>query len=128
MQTKWISIVVGIALAFSTANVFADHMATVIGAAAGGATGAAIGQHMGGRNDAIIWSAIGGAAGAALGHSLGEPHERRPVIMRERYADDDDYVVVRRPVHVQHIYYETEPRYWKHEHRRHHEREWDDDD
>ena len=126
MQTKWISSVVGAALAFSTANAFADHMATVIGAAAGGATGAAIGQRMGGRNDAIIWSAVGGATGAALGRSLSEPHERRPVIVR-RYADDD-YVVVRRPVHVQHIYYEAEPHYWKHEHRRYQERDEDDDD
>ena len=48
---------------------------------------------MGGRNDAIIWSAVGGATGAALGRSLGEPHERRHIIVRERYADDDNYVV-----------------------------------
>ena len=132
MQTKWISSIAGVALAFSTANAFADHTETVIGAAVGGATGAAIGQRIGGRNDVIIWSALGGATGAVLGRGFGESHERRTVIVRERprYADNDDYVVVRRPVREEHIYYEDEPHYWRHgrDHEHHHERDWDDDD
>ena len=124
MQTKWISSIAGIALAFGASGAFADHTETIIGAGVGGAAGAMIGNDMGGRNDAIIWSAIGGATGAALGRSLGEPH--RTIIVRE-HGDDDGYTVVRRRP----IYYEDAPRYerheWRHEHRRH-EREWGDDD
>ncbi len=126
MHAKWIATIAGVTLALSASGAFADHTETVIGAGLGGAAGAMIGNNMGGRNDAIIWSAIGGATGAALGRSLGEPH--RTVIMRE-HGDDDGYVVVRRRP----IYYEDAPRYerheWRHEYRRrHHEREWGDDD
>ena len=143
MQTKWIAFILSTMLTLGTSSVFADHTETVIGAAVGGAAGAAIGNRTGGRNDAVIWSAIGGATGAVLGRSLGEPHERQVVVReRVRYVDDDEhYVVVHRPVHVQHIYYEEEPRYYKYKekhhkkykekhhkkHHRHHDRHWDDD-
>jgi len=133
MQTKWISFIVSTMLMFGTASVFADHTETVIGAAIGGAAGAAIGNRTGGRNDAVIWSAIGGATGAVLGRSLGEPHERQVVVReRVRYEEDERYVVVhRRPAHVQHVYYEERPHYYKmkhhKKHHRHHDRDWDDD-
>ena len=134
MQTKWISSIAGLIMAFSASRVFADHTETIIGAGIGGATGAVIGKRMGGGNDAVIWSAIGGATGAAVGRSLGDPHVQRTVVVHERvrYEDGDDYVIVRRPVQMQHIYYEEEPRYYKHKyknkHHRHHEQEEDDDD
>ena len=141
MQTKRFSLAVGLMIAFGTSTVFADHTATVVGAAVGGATGAAIGQKTGGRNDPIIWSAIGGATGAIVGRSLGEPHERQVVVQeRVRYVEADErYVVVHRPVRVRHVYYEEEPRYYKHKakykykvkhhkkHHRHHDRDDDDD-
>ena len=132
MKTKWISFVVGTMMTFGTSAAFADHTETIIGAAVGGAAGAAIGNRTGGRNDAVIWSAIGGATGAALGRSLGE-HERHVVVReRVRYAEDDHYVVVHRPVHVRQVYYEERPRYYnkmKHhnKHHRRHGRDWDDD-
>jgi len=132
MRTKWISFVVGTMLALGTSSVIADHTETIIGAAVGGAAGAAIGNKMGGRNDAVVWSAIGGATGALVGRSLGGPHERQVVVReRVRYEEDDQYVVVHRPVHVRHVYYEERPRYYKakhhNKHHRHHDRDWDDD-
>jgi outer membrane lipoprotein SlyB len=132
MRIKWISFVVGALMALGTSSVFADHTETVIGAAIGGAAGAAIGNRTGGRNDAVVWSAIGGATGAMVGRSLGEPHERQVVVReRVRYVEDDHYVVVHRPVHVRHVYHEERPRYYKvkhhKKHHRHHHRDWDDD-
>lgn len=54
---------------------FADHAATVIGAAVGGAAGTAISQNTNqSRNATILWSAVGAGAGAAVGRKLGEPH------------------------------------------------------
>lgn len=41
----------------------------VLGAAIGGAAGAAIGSQVGGRNGAIIGGAMGGGTGAAIGSS-----------------------------------------------------------
>ena len=89
MQIKWITYILSTMLSLGTSSVFADHTETVIGAAVGGAAGAAIGNRTGGRNDAVIWSAIGGATGAIVGRSLGDPHERQ-VVVRERVR----YVVI----------------------------------
>lgn len=131
MQTKWISFAVGALMALSTSSVLADHTETVIGAAIGGAAGAAIGNRTGGRNDAVIWSAIGGATGAMLGRSLGEPHERQVVVHEKARYIEEENVVVHRPIHVRHVYYEDRPRYYKvkhhNKHHRHHDRDWDDD-
>lgn len=64
----------GLALLFATPT-FADHAATVIGAAVGGAAGTAISQNTNqSRNATILWSAVGAGAGAAVGRKLGEPH------------------------------------------------------
>jgi hypothetical protein len=111
-----------------SANAHADATETVIGAAIGSATGAAIGKKANHGNNVVIWSALGGATGAYVGYRLGE--QRQPeVIVKERvrYVRDDDYVAVRRPTYV--VY--EEPRYcktkhYKHGHHHHHDR--DDDD
>lgn len=127
MKTKPLTLALAAVLTLGTASAFADHTETILGAAIGGATGAAIGRSMGDRGDVIIWSALGGAAGAAVGHSLGESHEREVVVQRRvRYVDDDDYVVVRRPQRVQYVY-EEPARYYKVKHWHHHHRDWDDD-
>lgn len=131
MQTKWISFISGAMLTLGTASAMADHTETVIGAAVGSAAGAAIGSRTDGRNDAIIWSAIGGATGAMVGRSLGEPHERQVVVREKVRYIEEEHVVVRRPVHVRHVYYEERPRYYKvkhhQKHHRHHHRDedWD---
>lgn len=51
--------------AFAIPTTSMAHSDTIIAAAIGGATGAAIGGSMGGRDSVIIWSAIGSATGAA---------------------------------------------------------------
>lgn len=132
MKTKSITLALATVLTFGAASAFADHTETILGAAIGGATGAAVGRSIGGRGDVIIWSAIGGAAGAAVGHSLGHDDEREVFVrQRVRYEDDDDrYVVVRRPQRVQYVY-EEPVRYCKIKHQKHghghHYRDWDDD-
>lgn len=114
MKTKPLTLALAAVLALGTASAFADHTETILGAAIGGATGAAIGHSMGGRGDTIIWSALGGAAGAAVGHSLGESHEQEVIVHRRvRYDDDGDrYVVVRRPPRVRYVY-EEPVRYYR---------------
>lgn len=74
-------------LAMSAATpAFADHAATVIGAAVGGAAGTAVSQNINqSRNATILWSAVGAGAGAAIGRKLGEPHAQ-PVINTSPYA------------------------------------------
>lgn len=65
---------------------FADHTATVIGAAVGGAAGTAISQNTHqSRNATILWSAVGAGAGAAVGRKLGEPHAPQ-VVAAPAYA------------------------------------------
>jgi len=136
MNPKTISIALAAALTLGAASAYADHTETILGAAIGGATGAAVGRSMGsGQGEVIIWSALGGAAGAAVGHSLGDRHEREVVVHRHVYRDDDRHVVVRQPRQVYYVH--EEPRHYhriKHRHghghgyghRRHH-RDWDDD-
>lgn len=64
----------------------ADHVATVIGAAVGGAAGTAISQNTNqSRNATILWSAVGAGAGAAVGRKLGEPHAPQ-VVAAPAYA------------------------------------------
>ncbi len=134
MRTKWISFVTGVVLTLGSSCVIADHTETVVGAAVGSAAGAALGGRTGGRNDVVIWSAIGGATGAVVGRSLGAPHERQIVVQEKiRYIVEDD-VVVHRPIHVRHVYYEDRPRYYRAKHHfngrhhdRHHGRGRDDD-
>lgn len=140
MKTKTLTLALAATLSLGTASAFADHTETILGAAIGGATGAAIGHSMGDRGDVMIWSALGGAAGAAIGHSLGERHER-DVVVRERvryYDDGDRYVVVQRPPRVRYVYAEPvryyavrpyEREYWhdRGRHRGWHHRDWDDD-
>lgn len=75
----------GLALLFA-APAFADHTATVIGAAVGGAAGTAISQNTNqSRNATILWSAVGAGAGAAVGRKLGEPHAPQ-VVAAPAYA------------------------------------------
>lgn len=76
---------IGLAMTVAT-PAFADHVATVIGAAVGGAAGTAISQNTHqSRNATVLWSAVGAGAGAAVGRKLGEPHAQ-PVINTSAYA------------------------------------------
>lgn len=76
---------IGLGLMFA-APAFADDVATVLGAAIGGAAGTAISQNTHqSRNATILWSAVGAGTGAAVGRSLGQPHSA-PVIDAPRYA------------------------------------------
>ena len=113
----------------------AAHTETILGAAIGGATGAALGREIGGRDGAIVWAALGGATGAAIGNTLGHRHE----VMTRRDWDDDEFVVrrhvVHEPVRVYDIhrttYYRVHEDKWccgyRHEHRHHHRHHHDDE-
>lgn len=129
MKTRAIRFTLATVLAFGAASASADHTETILCAAIGSATGAAVGHSIGGRGNVIVWSAIGGAAGAAIGHSLGEDHGREVVVHRRaRYVDDHDhYVVVRRPRHVHYVYEEPLPHHRMKRGHDHHHREWGDD-
>lgn len=84
MKNARISLI-GLGLMFA-APAFADDVATVLGAAIGGAAGTAVSQNTHqSRNATILWSAVGAGTGAAVGRSLGQPHSA-PVINAPRYA------------------------------------------
>lgn len=109
------------ALAIPTTSM--AHSDTIIAAAIGGATGAAIRGSMGGRDSVIIWSAIGSAAGAAIGRGV---YEREVVVVREEAPVR--HIVRERPVY-QRVYYVEEPGYRRHrKQQRHHRHHRDDDD
>lgn len=117
-----------ILLLASTVQAAMAHEGTILGAAIGGAAGAALGHEMSGRNGAIVLGAAGGMAGAMIGRSMEPPHRERVVIY-------DDYVP--RHIHVAHEppvqrvyyvqparyqtihYYRGEPRWRRHHHRHH---------
>lgn len=111
----------GLAL-LCAAPAFADHTATVIGAAVGGAAGTAISQNTNqSRNATILWSAVGAGAGAAVGRKLGEPHATQivaaPVYPQPTYAPA--YYRSAQPVYapaaqVQYVpVYQNDARYWR---------------
>lgn len=117
----------------------ADHTETILGAALGGAAGAAIGHAAGSRGDVILWSALGGAAGAAIASSVADPS--REVVVRRIYRahpwaepvwmPPPRYVVLP-PPRVRYILVEDGPRYCRiaiehrHKHKHHAWDDWDD--
>ncbi|MEO1766928.1 glycine zipper domain-containing protein [Thiobacter aerophilum] len=132
MKANTLVRVLPLLLAMGASTAYADHGASVLGAAIGSAAGAAVGHGLGGdRGAVIVWSALGGAAGAAIGQSMDWDDEPRSVIYRPRYVRErviyvpqpaERCLVVPPPRRVVYVY--GPPPGW----RKHHHAHWDWDD